>query len=200
MKKIAVLLIAVLFSLQCATLGKYRGNTSRDIHIKKLALMLNDSLRRPALKNREIGVLSFANLNNLKQVEPLGRHIQEKLAHALFDEGFRIVEIRLDDHVYFVPKVGEINLTRLKEKIKIAGFKDIQALVLGTYLDAGDYVYVNSRLIELENNQVRASGEIKIKKGDYLYKLIGVDGDKKSNKTREIYERVPVEPKKKTTE
>lgn len=196
-KKIAVLAVAVLFLVSCASMRNYRGNTSKDINIEKLSLMLNDSLRRPSLKNKEIGILSFANLNNLKQVEPLGRHIQEKLSHQLFDLGFRIVEIRLDDHVYFVPKVGEINLTRLKEKLAIKGYKDIKALVLGTYLDAGDYVYVNSKFIELENSQVRASGEIKIRKGKYLHKLIHIDCEQDPCGKSEVYERFPVKTKTK---
>ena len=31
-------------------------------------------------------------------------------------------------------------------------FKEIKSIILGTYIDAGDYVYVNSKLIELENS------------------------------------------------
>jgi len=163
---------------------------SEEYRYKKLANSINDTLRKPSLKNQEIGLLSFANLNNLEQVEPLGRLIQERLSHALFELGFRIVEIRLGDHIYFDPKVGELNLTRLKEKLRDKEeFKEIKSLIVGTYIDAGDYVYVNSKFVELEGNMVRASGEIKIKKGDYLLKLLNeMDGN---SKNREVYERIP---------
>jgi len=183
-------LICIIY-YQCASVPLYRGSTSRDIDIERMALMINDSLRKPSLKNKEIGILSFANLNDLEKVEPLGRHLQEKLSHALFDLGFRIVEIRLSNHIFFTPQVGELNLTRLKEKLKDTQYEEIQSLIVGTYLDAGDYVYVNSRLVELENNQIKASGEIKIRKGDYLYKLLDQEEQYLDKRDREVYERFP---------
>jgi hypothetical protein len=153
--------------------------------------MLNDSLRRPSLKNKEVGILTFANLNNLEKADPLGRHLQEKLSHALFELGFRIIEIRLGSNIRFQPLIGEMSLTRIKEKLKRTEFKEIEALILGTYIDAGDYVYVNSKLIELTNSTVRASGEIKIRKGDYLSKLLNL-GDDDPAVRDDIYERFPI--------
>jgi hypothetical protein len=188
MKKIILLAFTVLFFIQCASTLNYRRDTYRGIEIKKLAQMINDSLRKPALKNQEIGILSFANLNNLEKVEPLGRLLQERLSHALFELGFRIVEIRLGDRIDYDPSAGELNLTRLKEKLKDKQeFQGIKSLILGTYIDAGDYVYVNSKFVELEDNLVKASGEIKIKKGEYLLKLLNEEDGKGAN--RDVYER-----------
>lgn len=201
MKKAAMMIllpVLCLWFLHCASVPQYRGSTARDIHIKQLALMINDSLRKPSLKNKEIGILSFANLNNLEEVEPLGRHLQEKLVHALFDLGFRIVEIRLSNHIYFTPRVGELNLTRLKEKLKKTEYAEIEALIVGTYIDAGDYVYVSSRLVELNNSLVKASGEIKIRKGDYLFKLLELEDQYPGKKKdRDVYERIPPVTEKK---
>lgn len=194
MKKIAIIAVVLMFLAQCSSTIKYHGNTSRDIKIKKLAMQINDFLRRPPLKNKEIGILSFANLNNLKQVEPLGRLIQERLAHELFKRGFRIVEIRMTEHIYFEPLTGELNLTRFKEELKRAKFPEIQSLIVGTYIDAGDYVYVNSRMVEMANDLVRSSGEIKIKKGAYLHKLIKL-GDDPGGKKKEVFERFPIKNK-----
>jgi hypothetical protein len=188
---VLVLVLALMFFIRCSTASVLsRRDTSREIDIKKLADMINETLRKPSLKNQEIGLLSFANLNNLQVVEPLGRLLQERLSHALFELGFRIVEIRLGDHIYFEPLVGELNLTRLKEKLKDKEeFKGIKSLIVGTYIDAGDYVYVNSKFVELESNIVRASGEIKIKKGAYLSKLLNEDIGNNGNK--DVYERFP---------
>ncbi|MCP4218852.1 MAG: hypothetical protein GY765_29740, partial [bacterium] len=142
---ISVLIVCLLSVAGCNSFSRYfyKGNTARDIHINDLALKLNDSLRRPSLKNKEIGILTFVNLNNLKEAEPLGRHLQEKLSQALFELGFRIVEIRLGKEIRFVPKTGELNLTRLKEKLKRQKFEEIKSLVMGTYIDAGDFIYVS---------------------------------------------------------
>lgn len=191
MKRLVLPLLLIAMMIGCATLGHYGGDTSRDIDIRTLGLMINDSLRQPALKNQEIGILSFANLNNLEEVEPLGRLLQERLSHALFDLGFRIVEIRRGKEIFFVPLTGELNLTRLKEKLKRTEFSEIKALVMGTYIDAGDYIYVRSQLVDLENSLIRASGEIKIKKGEYLDKLIRMEKKKKNLKDKEVYERMP---------
>ncbi len=202
MKKLTVLIVAVWMLWQvsgCAAFNSlkskdYRGDTSRDIQTKKLALMINDSLRRPAIKNREVGVLTFVNLNDLEKSDPLGRHLQEKLTHALFDLGFRVVEIRTGELIRFVPKTGELNLTRLKEKLKNTPFKDLKTLVFGTYVDAGDYIYVNARCVELETRGIRASGEIKIPKGEYLRKLLQWK-DSPFNK-KDVYERFPNQAEK----
>lgn len=172
----------------------HKGDTFKDIGIKKLAEMLNESLRRPSLKNKEIGILTFTNLNNLEEADPIGRHLQARLAHALFDLGFRVIEIRMGKGIRFEPMLGEINLSReIKEKLKRSEFPEIQSLIVGVYLDAGDYIYVNSRLVELSNSTVRASGEIKIRKGRYLSKLLNMEDDSYfSSKHGEVYERWPV--------
>ncbi len=196
MKRFVLLLFIIVLLIGCVTAGHYSGDTSRDIDVRTLGTMLNDSLRQPALKNQEIGILSFANLNNLQEVEPLGRLLQERLSHSLFDLGFRIVEIRRGNEIYYVPLTGELNLTRLKEKLKRSEFSEIKALVMGTYLDAGDYIYVRSQLVDLENSLIRASGEIKIKKGEYLAKLLRVEKKKKGlkdQKDQDVYERFPEE-------
>jgi len=190
MRKIFILVLAFLIITGCAPTMIQKKDTYREIDIRKLAEMINETLRKPSLKNQEIGLLSFANLDNLNEVEPLGRLLQERLSHALFELGFRILEIRLGDHIYFDPKVGELNLTRLKEKLKNKeDLANIKSLILGTYIDAGDYVYVNSKFVELESNLVRASGEIKIKKGEYLLKLLGEENGKNKN---DVFERPPV--------
>jgi len=194
----AFLIVVSLMMTACVTMGYNQGNTARDIDVRHLANMVNDSLRRPVLKNKEIGILSFSNLNNLEEVEPLGRHLQERLSHALFDLGFRIVEIRMGNQIFFKPKTGELNLTRLKENLKRTEFKEIQSLVMGTYIDAGDYIYVRSQLIELDSSLIRASGEIRIRKGEYLHKLLKMEEKKKKTPFRKkaVYERFPsnIEP------
>jgi len=197
MRKLIILLSVSVLITGCTAMYRYRypGSTARDIRIKDLALPLNDSLRRPSLKNKEIAILTFVNLNNLEEAEPLGRHLQEKLGHALFELGFRIIEIRLGKDIRFQPLVGELDLTRVKELLRRSEFPEIESLVMGTYLDAGDYVYVNARLVELSNSTVKASSEIKIRKGEYLYKLLNMEEDDSAGKS-DVYERFPLKTRK----
>ncbi|HLP47972.1 MAG TPA: FlgO family outer membrane protein [Candidatus Kapabacteria bacterium] len=195
MKKISILVMFGLLLSSCSTITGFRGNTAIDIPIKKLALMLNDSLRRPALKNQEMGVLTFVNLNNLDEAGPLGRHLQEKLSYVLFDLGFRIIEIRAGKDIRFQPLVGELNMTRINDLLKETKFKDLKLLVMGTYIDAGDYIYVNAKLVELANSMVKANGEIQIKKGKYLGRLLDSNDIKTTDQT-ELYERFPTNSEK----
>ncbi|MDQ1351294.1 MAG: hypothetical protein QG657_1596 [Acidobacteriota bacterium] len=197
LKKISVLLVFGLIFTSCASdPGFSHRNTDKDIPIGELAYLLNDSLRRPALKNQEIGILTFANLNNLEEAEPLGRRLQERLAHALFELGFRIVEIRIGKDIRFRPLVGELNLKRVQELLKDSEFAGLKLLVVGTYIDAGDYIYVNGRIVELETAQVKASGEVKIEKGRYLAKLLEIEDEKSADRS-DVYERFPDRPDKK---
>ncbi len=140
--------------------------------------------------------MTFVNLNDFREADPLGRHLQEKLSHALFELGFRIIEIRLGEGIRYKPLIGELNLTRLKEELKRTEFSEIQSFVMGTYLDAGDYIHVNARFIELENATLRASGEIRIRKGRYLSKLLKMGEEKKKGSKKDVFERVPIKTKK----
>jgi len=189
-KTINILVIASLIFVFGTVTPLRSRDTSREIKVKQLALMINDTLRRPALKNKEIGIMSFSNLNNLEEVEPLGRLLQERLAHEMFKLGYRIIEIRLRKSIYYETTKGELNLTRLSEELKRSEFQEIQSLIVGTYIDAGDYIYVNSRFVELETSMVKASGEIKIKKGKYLDKLLRGQTENESTNT-EVFERFP---------
>ncbi len=152
--------------------------------------MINDSLRVPSLKNKEIGITTFANLNHLEESEPFGRYLQERLSYHLFSSGFRLKELRMGKQNRFIPKTGELNITRLKNELKEAGYGNLKSIIIGTYIDAGEHYYVNAKLIELRNSLVRASGELRIKKGKYLKELI--DADRKNPYPGLVFERVPM--------
>ncbi len=196
MRKLVILLLFTFVFNSCSLFKIISNNNYQGIPVQKMSLMINDSLRIPSLKNKETGVLTFANLNRLDEAEPLGRYLQEKTSYHLFKNGFRLKELRLGKQNKFIPRTGEINITRLKNELKDAGYGKLESIIIGTYIDAGEYYYVCAKLIELKNSLIRASGEMKIKKGKYLDKLIGHRGE--SNQTSEIvYERPPaITPKK----
>ncbi len=191
MKKLLLLIIAVFMISGCSLFKGISSNTGMVIPVKKMGLMLNDSLRIPSLKNKETGVLTFVNLNELDEAEPLGRYLQDRISYYLFENGFRLKELRMGKQNTFIPKTGEINITRLKSELKDAGYAKLESIIVGTYIDAGQYYYVSVKLIELKNSLIRASGEMKVEKGKYLSKLISFEN--KENKSKEVvYERIPL--------
>lgn len=188
MKKLLILSIFVYAFYSCSIFKNINSSSEPIIPVKRMGTMLNDSLRIPSLKNKETGVLTFINLNKLDESEPIGRYLQDRLSYYLFENGFRLKELRLGKQNKFVPKTGEINITRLKSELKETGYGNLESIVVGTYIDAGSHYYVSVKLIELKNSLIRASGEIKFLKGKYLEKLVNSMEDK--DKIPEtVYER-----------
>lgn len=212
MKHFPLILFLVLSSWQCSRLPFTRVSPEKAIATEFLAVQIEESLRKPTLKNSEIGVLTFVDLNRFDEAAPLGRYLQESLMHNLFTMGYRVVEIRLGKEILHVPATGEIQLTRLRDSLRDAGHADLKAVLLGTYIQAGHKLYVTSRLVELENGQVKADGAIYIPLGGHLDHLYTPPQDetesagKPAADDHEVYERFPASqptapakaPKKKT--
>lgn len=191
MKCLLPLMLIVFFFNNCSLFKDLKTDFKHNIPAKKMSLMLNDSLRIPSLKNKETGVLTFANLNNLNTTEPIGRYLQERLSYYLFNNGFRLKELRLGKQIRYIPKTGEINITRLKSELNEAGYGRLESIIIGTYIDTGKNYYVSVKLIELKNGLIRAIGEVTLEKGKYLDKLIGY-AEKNKKLPETVYERTPI--------
>jgi hypothetical protein len=172
MKRITGLLCSCAIVWGCGGLAAINSNPEHAIDTVSLALMLDETIRTPSLKNSEIGVLTFVDLNNLDQADPLGRYLQEKMLFHLFDLGYRVVEMRLGKEFRYAGPNGEILLTRLKTELRNASHRELKSILVGTYIRGGNRIYVSCRLVELETEQVRASGEIFIREGNYLHHLL----------------------------
>ncbi len=196
MKKITFLIIIVLFTFfNNCMIGSSSHNPDDAINVDKMCDEIEIKLRNPSLKNYEIGVLSFVDLNKLDKIDPLGRYLQERVSYGLFKRGFRIVELRNSKEIYFEEGKGEFNLSRFKKNLKQDSISNIKSIVLGTYVEAGEMIYVNAKLIEIKNSLVRSSAELKFKKGKFLEYLYDYKTKKKNNNkinTKEVLERFEV--------
>jgi hypothetical protein len=197
-KKIACLLLSSLVAVLALPA---RSHVSADPArcVSKLAGALDDSLRIQSLRNGEMGILTFVDLNDLESAAPIGRYLQEKLLHELFLLNYRVVEIRLGKGVETVVPVGETALTRVREKLKESDYCCLKGLVVGTYIETAAGLQVSARLVELESSQVRASGETFIAKGRLLKGLLPApartgSGAPDLSRAQEVYERMPVLP------
>ena len=198
MKKITFLIIIVVFtmlSFNNCMISNSSYNPDDAINVDKMCDEIETNLRKPSLKNHEIGILSFVDLNNLDKIDPLGRYLQERVSYGLFKRGFRIVELRNSKNIYFEKEKGEFNLSRFKENLKQESINSIKSIVVGTYVEAGETIYVNAKLIEIENSLVRASAELKFKKGkflEYLYAYKAKKKDKNKINSKEVLERFEI--------
>ena len=95
-------------------------------------------------------VATLVNINALEESTPLGRLISEQVGARMAQQGYRVVELKIRQKLYMKRNEGELMLTR--EIRDIARQQDAQALVIGTYTEGADRVFVNLKLTQIETN------------------------------------------------
>lgn len=100
-------------------------------------------------------VSTLVNIDKLDQSSTLGRLISEQLSSRISQLGQNVVELKLRNSVFMKQNQGEFLLTR--EIKELASAHKAQAVVVGTYADGGDYVFVSLKLINPANSLILAS-------------------------------------------
>lgn len=110
---------------------------------------------------KPILVASFVDINDLNSTSPFGRVVSQQLATPFVQAGFTLKELLLRKHFIIVKeKKGEFMLSR--------NFNDIikdhnaQAVLVGTYAQAGDIIYLNSKLVDAVNGKILAAYDYSI--------------------------------------
>jgi len=120
--------------------------------VEKLMVGLN----RPLSKSAPLLVTTLVNIDSLEESSRLGRtiseHIQTKLSHL----GFAVIEVKMRGDLKMKPDQGELLLSReLKE---ISQTAKAQAVVVGTYSQAKETLYINLKLVAPDNVVISAYG------------------------------------------
>lgn len=194
MKPLILIICTVLLFAGCAKPVHLSKTSAIDPgKIKNLARQLDTSLRKPALKNRESGVMTIVNLNDLEKADIIGRYVQEHLTSELYRLGFRVVEIRQGKNPRYEKKKGETILTRDETALNKEVYPTLKSLFTGTYVDTGSHIYIAAKMIELDTGVVRASGHIKLRKTKELSYMTGIKVEKETKFSDiEVYERFPL--------
>lgn len=100
-------------------------------------------------------VATLVNINALEESSPLGRLISEQVGARLTQHGYRVVELKIRQKLYMKRNEGELMLTR--EIKDIARQQDAQAVVIGTYTEGADRVFINLKLTQIETNIILAA-------------------------------------------
>ncbi|MDR1888950.1 MAG: hypothetical protein LBQ81_06165 [Zoogloeaceae bacterium] len=95
-------------------------------------------------------VATLVNINALEESSPLGRLVSEQLGARFAQQGYKVVELKLRQKLYMKRNEGELMLTR--EIRDIAQQHDAQALIIGTYTEGADRVFINLKLTQVETN------------------------------------------------
>ena len=97
---------------------------------------------------------TVVNIDALEQSSTLGRLISEQVSARFTLAGYRMIEMKFRNNVYMARDQGELMLTR--EIRELAPPHDAQAVVVGTYAQSSEMVFVNLKVIQPESNVVLA--------------------------------------------
>jgi hypothetical protein len=128
------------------------------LKVRELADQLIASLPNDALVGFVALPTSFVNQNDFNSSSPLGRYLAEGLIYEFNQRGFPVREYRTDGSITMSEGMGEKALAR-KGKIATAKGKG-NALLIGTYHQDPDVIFVNARLVRSSDGMVLRTGQI----------------------------------------
>lgn len=96
-------------------------------------------------------VVSYVELDRIKRTSSFGRTVSEQVASGLSDKGLIIREVKLKESLV-INEMGEFMLSR--EIKELANQHNAKFVVVGTYTEAAQSVYVTSKLVMVENGNV----------------------------------------------
>lgn len=115
-----------------------------------LALQLRGKLG----DEKHLIMATIVNIDALEQTSMLGRLVSEQLSTRLAQGGMKMLEMKLRNSVYLKRGQGELMLTR--EIGEVASAHNAQAVVVGSYAETRDAVFINVKVIQPSTNLVLA--------------------------------------------
>ena len=152
----------------CAPLGRPNYTDAQNSELVTANYDAADKLIRFATqsldKSAPIIVATIVDIDNLKRSSRLGRLISEQVGGRLTQLGYRVIELKLRGDIFVKRNEGEMLLS--SEVNEISRAHKAQAVVVGTYAEASEYVYINLKVIGTEGN-------VAISAHNYLLPLVG---------------------------
>jgi len=128
------------------------------LKVRELADQLIASLPNDALTGFVALPTSFVDQNDFNASSPLGRYLAEGLIYEFNQRGFPVREYRTDGSITMREGMGETALAR-KGKVATAKGKG-NALLIGTYHQDPDVIFVNARLVRSSDGLVLRTGQV----------------------------------------
>lgn len=106
------------------------------------------------LEDKPIIMATVVNIDALEQTSMLGRLVSEQISTRLAQGGMKMLEMKLRNSVYLKRNQGELMLTR--EIGDVAHTHNAQAVVVGSYAETRDTIFINIKVIQPTTNVVLA--------------------------------------------
>lgn len=141
-------------------------------------IIRNQNKRPIASSQNRVKVLttSLANLENLDKTSPFGLIIAEQISSRLAQLGISTTEIKFTGKLFVTASNGELALSR-EAKI-ISGEHKADLILVGSYIEGGNTVYVNLKLIRAEDAQISSAYNFVVSKGSDLEAMLGKASDR----------------------
>lgn len=114
--------------------------------------------------NQPVIAATVVNIDALSSSSTFGRLVSEQVSARFSQLGYTMVELKLRGDIYMKQDQGELLLTR--EIKNVAQSQNAQAVIVGTYADSGDRVYVNLKVVQPNTNVALATY-------DYVFPMDG---------------------------
>jgi hypothetical protein len=125
-----------------------------------IADALIERLKAKPVPFSPILVASFVETGKADRPSNLGRMMSDFIASRMSMNGLRVVGVRLGDQVRLVRDGGDLLASR--EGGDSADLQKAQAIVVGTYTKANRGIYVSTRILRADNQQIISSVDLHI--------------------------------------
>jgi TolB-like protein len=123
---------------------------------------LLSQLNGKLLADKPLIMATVVNIDALEQTTTLGRLVSEQVSSRLSQGKLNMLEMKLRNNLYLKRGQGEMMLTR--EIGQVAQTHDAQAVVVGSYAETSDMVFVNIKVIQPNTNFVLAAHDYALAK------------------------------------
>ncbi|SDO02932.1 FlgO family outer membrane protein [Vreelandella arcis] len=160
-------LTASLFALSltgCSALGG--GNMQQQEPDPDLPELAQKAAEQMVASNPELTRYSpmiaatFVSIDNLSQSSTLGRIGSELMASALGRQGMQVREVKMRDSLFIEESVGELILSRTVQRLSAQ--HDARSILMGTYAQGLDYVYISARVVRSSDAMVLGSADFRL--------------------------------------
>jgi TolB-like protein len=158
------LLLAACSSLPWSDEGGYSSPASNGLVAAnyRAADALLAQLRGKVAPDQPLIMATIVNIDALEESSTLGRLVSEQVSTRLAQGGLKMLEMKLRNSVYLKRGQGELMLTR--EIGEVAHAHNAQAVVIGSYAETSDTVFVNIKVIQPSTNFVLAGHDFALAK------------------------------------
>lgn len=131
---------------------------------------LNEQLSRKITQEHPLIIATIVKMDHLSETSSFGRLVSEHISTRFTQLRYNVIETKLRDNLLIKQDEGEFLLSR--ELKDIAKSVSSQAVIVGTYLENSNDIYVNLKVVQPHSNLVLAATSYAIPKSSNVRNML----------------------------